>query len=282
MKNVVITVDSTADFSKEIIEKYDIRVSPLHVLLGNNEYRDGVDATPQDIFEYVKKTNVLPKTSACATEEYVEFFTRQLKEAEKVIHFNISAECSSSNANAVEAAKRFGGRVYVVDTRQLSTGQGLLALKACDLLQEGKTVDEVYNTVLSLTDKVQTSFVVDTVDYLYKGGRCTAAAAVVSKILKIHPSIFMDNGKLVVRKKYMGNLKRCIGAYVDDLAVDFPDYDDTRVFITHSHCSDDIVELIKEKVKEKFSFKDIEVTTAGCVVTSHCGQGTLGVLYIKK
>ncbi|MCI5838825.1 MAG: DegV family protein [Christensenellaceae bacterium] len=282
MKNVVITVDSTADFSKEIIEKYDIRVSPLHVLLGDNEYRDGVDATPQDIFEYVKKTNVLPKTSACATEEYVEFFTRQLEEAEKVIHFNISAECSSSNANAVEAAKRFGGRVYVVDTRQLSTGQGLLALKACDLLQEGKTVDEVYNTVLSLTDKVQTSFVVDTVDYLYKGGRCTAAAAVVSKILKIHPSIFMDNGKLVVRKKYMGNLKRCIGAYVDDLAVDFPDYDDTRVFITHSHCSDDIVELIKEKVKEKFSFKDIEVTTAGCVVTSHCGQGTLGVLYIKK
>ena len=282
MKNVVITVDSTADFSKEIIEKYDIRVSPLHVLLGDNEYRDGVDATPQDIFEYVKKTNVLPKTSACATEEYVEFFTRQLEEAEKVIHFNISAECSSSNANAVEAAKRFGGRVYVVDTRQLSTGQGLLALKACDLLQEGKTVDEVYNTVLSLTDKVQTSFVVDTVDYLYKGGRCTAAAAVVSKILKIHPSIFMDNGKLVVRKKYMGNLKRCIGAYVDDLAVDFPDYDDTRVFITHSHCSDDIVELIKEKVKEKFSFKDIEVTTAGCVVTSHCGHGTLGVLYIKK
>ena len=282
MKNVVITVDSTADFSKEIIEKYDIRVSPLHVLLGDNEYRDGVDATPQDIFEYVKKTNVLPKTSACATEEYVEFFTRQLEEAEKVIHFNISAECSSSNANAVEAAKRFGGRVYVVDTRQLSTGQGLLALKACDLLQEGKTVDEVYNTVLSLTDKVQTSFVVDTVDYLYKGGRCTAAAAVVSKILKIHPAIFMDNGKLVVRKKYMGNLKRCIGAYVDDLAVDFPDYDDTRVFITHSHCSDDIVELIKEKVKEKFSFKDIEVTTAGCVVTSHCGQGTLGVLYIKK
>lgn len=282
MKNVVITVDSTADLSKELIEKNDIRVSPLHVLLGDNEYRDGVDATPQDIFEYVKKTNILPKTSACAVEEYKSFFSRQLEDAETVIHFNISAECSSSNANAVEAAKDFDGRVLVVDTRQLSTGQGLLALKACDLLAEGRNAEYIYNTVLSLTDKVQTSFVVDTVDYLYKGGRCTAAAAVVSKILKIHPSIFMADGKLTVRKKYMGNLKRCIGSYVDDLAVDYPDYDDTRVFITHSHCSDDIVELIKEKVKEKFSFKDIEVTTAGCVVTSHCGQGTLGVLYIKK
>ncbi len=282
MEKIIITSDSTVDLSPELVKKHDVRIVPLHVLLGDVEYKDGVDIVPTDIFEYVKKTNILPKTSACATEEYNEFFKKQLEEGDKIIHFNLSSECSSSNANAVESAKNFGGRVKVVDTRQLSTGQGLLVLKASDLIKEGKSFDEVYDTIVSLTDKVQTSFVVDTVDYLYKGGRCTAAAAVVSKILKIHPSIFMANGTLSVRKKYMGNLKRCIGAYVDDLAIDFSDYDDTRVFITHSYCTDDIVDLIREKVQEKFSFKEINVTTAGCVVTSHCGQGTLGVLFIKK
>ena len=279
-EKIAITTDSTADLSPDILEKYGIAVFPLHVILGTDEYRDGVDITPQMIFDFVAKNKILPKTSAGSVDEYIEFFKKRLETADVVIHYDISADCSVSYNNAVAASEQFNGRVKVVDTRQLSTGQGLVVLRACDMVLAGKRVEEIVADSEEAKLRTQTSFVVDVVDYLYKGGRCTAAALVATKLLKIHPSITMVEGKLTPHKKYMGSLKRCIGKYVDDLAEEYPSYDDTRVFITHSCCEPEIVDCIKEKVAKEFKFKEIIETKAGSVVTSHCGQGTLGVLFI--
>lgn len=282
MSKIAISSDSTFDLSNDLIQKYNIHVMPLHVLLGDKEYKDGVDITPNDIFNYVKETNTLPKTSAGSQMEYLEFFENLLKEYDSVIHFNISSKCSSTYNDARLAALELDGKVSVIDSLNLSTGQGLLVLKACDYLNEGLGREEIVNNINSLLDKVQTSFVVDTTDYLYKGGRCSAAALVATKLLLIHPSIEMKNGVLGVKKKYRGNLKKCIENYVKDLAKEYTEYDDTRVFITHSTCEDDIVEAINSIVKEHFNFKEVLTTVAGSVVTSHCGKGTLGVLFITK
>lgn len=282
MSKIAISCDSTADLSEELLKKYNISVSPLHVSLGDNDFKDGVDIKPTDIFDYVKKNNILPKTSACSVAEYINLFESLLSVNDNVIHFTISSKCSSTYNNAVLASNEFDGRVKVIDTYHLSTGQGLLVLKACDLKDEGLGLDEIVKEVESLKEKVETSFVVDTVDYLYKGGRCTAAARIASKILSIHPSIIMKNGSLGVKKNYRGKLKKTIESYVLDLAEEYKEYDDRRVFITHSYCDSTIVENVRNILKEKFHFKEIIETKAGCVVTSHCGQGTLGVLFITK
>lgn len=282
MSNIVISTDSTADLSPELIAKHKISIAPLHVILGEDDYLDGVNITPQMIFEYVAKTGVLPKTSACSVEQYLTLFAELLKNNDEVIHFDISTDCSSSGVNAKLASESFNGKVHVIDTRQLSTGQGLLVMKAVDLRAEGKSAKEIVDYIESIKNKTQTSFVVDTTDYLCKGGRCSSVANLMANIFKIHPSIDMKDGKLGVKKKYRGKLKSCIAKYVDDLAEEYKDYDDTRVFITHASCTDDIVDCIKEKLQQEFKFKEIIVTVAGSVVTSHCGQGTLGVLFIRN
>lgn len=279
---IAISTDSTADLSKEILEKYNISVAPLHVSLGEKDFKDGVDITPNDIFDFVKKENILPKTSACSVFEYKEIFDRLLEQNDHVIHFTISSKCSSTYNNAVLAASDYDGKVDVIDTFHLSTGQGLLVLKACDLIEGGKELKEVIDTINDLKNKVQTSFVVDTLDYLYKGGRCTAVARVATKLFSIHPSIIMRDGVLGVGKKYLGKLKKSIEGYAYDLAKEYTSYDNTRVFITHSCCSSDIVESTKKIVSSCFKFKEIIETQAGSVVTSHCGKGTLGILFITK
>ena len=282
MEKITISTDSTADLSKDLIEKNNITIAPLHVLLGENDHKDGIDIMPEDIFNYVKENNELPKTSACSVAEYIEIFTKLLNDNDYVIHFTISSKCSSTYNNAVLAANEFDGKVKIIDSLHLSTGQGLLVLKACDMVKEGKSFNEIVSNVEELKNKVQTSFVVDTVDYLYKGGRCTAAARIASKILNIHPSITMKNGTLGVKKNYHGNLKKSLEGYSHDLALEYKSYDKKRVFITHSCCSDEIVNSVIDIVKKEFNFEEIIVTVAGSVVTSHCGQGTLGILFITE
>ncbi|MGN1295593.1 MAG: DegV family protein [Bacilli bacterium] len=282
MARILISSDSTCDLSKDILIKRGIKQTSLHVLLGTKEYSDGIDIEPTDIFKYVDKTGELPKTSAFGILEYQTFFFNNLKEYDYIIHFTISSDLSSTYNNAVLASREFEDKVCVIDSRNLSTGQGLLVLRACDLRDEGKSFQEIISVVEEEKKRVQVSFVVDTVDYLYKGGRCSGAARLASNLFKIHPSIDMIDGKLVPKKNYRGTLKKCIEKYVFDLAEEYLSYDDTRVFITHACASDDVVDLIKEVVNSKFSFKEIIVTVAGSVVTSHCGQGTLGVLFVKK
>lgn len=279
---IKITSDSTCDLGAALIEKYDIGIFPLTVILGDKSYKDG-EIAPEDIFDFVAKTNALPKTAAGSLESYTEFFERGLKGYDALIHFNISSLASSSFNAASKAAEGFGGKVRVIDSRALSTGQGLLVLKACDLAQDGKSAEEIEGEINLLRAKVNTSFVPDSLEYLHKGGRCSLAAMLGAKVLKLHPMICENaDGQLIAKKKYMGNMERCIRTYIADLKAQYPAYDKTRVFITHSTADRELVELAKQLVKENFEFDETIETVAGSIVTSHCGRNTLGVLFISK
>ena len=277
---IKITADSTCDLSPELVEKYGIGIMPLHVIMNDVTYSDGVDVVPQDIFRYVAETGVLPTTAAPSIEEYVNFFTPLAKEYDAVIHINRSSKASSSYDNAVSASKAVKGKVYPVDSHALSTGQGLLVLKACDLAGEGYKPKEIVDEIIRLRKNVNTSFVPDALDYLHKGGRCSLAALMGAKVLKLHPMIDMKEGKLYAKKKYKGNIERCLKNYVAELAQTYPSYDRKRCFITHSSCEEELVGKVREQVKTLFGFDEILETVAGCVVTGHCGKNTLGVLFI--
>jgi DegV family protein with EDD domain len=279
---IKITADSTCDLSRELVEKYNVGIMPLKVILGENTYLDGVDIVPQDIFKFVSESGVLPKTSAPSVEEYKDYFTHALEGYDVIIHINISSKASSSNSNAVVASREFKDKVYVVDSLALSTGQGLLVLKACDLVAEGKKPKQIVEELNALRPKVNTSFVPDALDYLHKGGRCSLAALMGAKVLKLHPMIDMKDGQLYAKKKYMGGLERCLKNYINELYEEYPNYDKTRCFITHSSCEPEVVEMARKQVKELFEFDEILETVAGCVVTGHCGKNTLGVLFIHE
>ena len=282
MSEIVITADSTCDLSRESIEKNGIRIMPLSVMLGERSFRDGVDIVPADIFKYFDETGKLPKTAAPSTAEYEDFFRSFVEEGKEVIHFNISSQASGSHGFAASAAKSFGDKVRVVDSLALSTGQGLLVLKACDLREEGMDAQQIYDTVMALRGKVNTSFIPDTLLYLYKGGRCSTLSYYGAKVLSIHPMIDMKDGKLYPKKKYIGSMERCIKRYIGDLAAAYPAYDKRRCFVTHSTADASLVELAKGMVKELFDFEEILETVAGSIITSHCGRNTLGVLFISK
>lgn len=278
---VKISADSTCDLGKYGTER-NIAIMPLSVILGDKSYRDGVEIMPQDIFEYVEKTGVLPKTSAPAIADYEEFFARELEGGGALLHFNISAKSSSSYDHAAEAAKSFRGKVTVIDSKALSSGQGLLVMKASDLAAEGKGAEEIAAEIQTLIPKTNTSFVPDRLDYLYKGGRCSRMAMYGANLLKIHPLIEMHDGQLFADKRYRGNMKKCISNYIDDLAEQYPAYDETRCFITHSNADREIVDYAIEKTKSLFSFREICETVAGSVITGHCGRNTLGLLFIAR
>ncbi len=279
---IKITADSTCDLGPVLTEKYNVGIMPLTVLLGENVYHDGVDITPQMIFDYVSANNVLPKTSAPSVEDYTKFFAGYLEEYDHVIHFNISSKASASNSNANQAAAAFKGKVDVIDSYALSTGQGLLTLKACDFAAAGEKPKRIVEDIKALIPKVNTSFVPDRLDYLHKGGRCSLAALMGAKVLRLHPLISMKEGQLYAKKKYMGNLDACIRKYVDDLVQEYPSYDKTRCFITHSSAEPETVAKARALVESKFGFNEVIETVAGCVVTSHCGKNTLGVLFIAE
>lgn len=279
---IKITSDSTCDLSGGLIQNYDIGIFSLSVILGEKSYKDGGIA-PQDIFDFVAEHNQLPKTAAGTGEEYAEFFAENLKGYDALIHFNISSQASSSYSAACVAAKNYGGKVYVVDSRALSTGQGLLVLKACDMAREGLSAKDIFERVNALRPKVNTSFVPDALDYLHKGGRCSLAALIGAKVLRLHPLICEnEQGRLIAKKKYMGGMERCIKTYAADLRDAYPAYDKTRCFITHSSADRELVELAKSLVEEYFAFDEVIETVAGSIVTSHCGRNTLGILFISE
>lgn len=282
MSKIIITSDSTCDLSLELLKAREIHIMPLSVILGSKTYKDGIDIVPTDIFKYFEETGLLPKTAAPSAEDYAAFFEPFVEEGNTVIHFNISSHASGSHGFAAEAAKRFDGKVFAVDSLALSTGQGLLVMKACDLRDEGKSAQEIYDTVMALRAKVNTSFVPDTLLYLYKGGRCSTLSYYGAKVLSIHPMIDMKDGQLYPKKKYIGNMERCVKRYINDLVAAYPVYDRRRCFVTHSNADRPLVEMAKEMAKELFDFDEIIETVAGSIVTSHCGRNTLGVLFISK
>ncbi|MBR2341363.1 MAG: DegV family protein [Clostridia bacterium] len=278
---VKITSDSTCDLG-ELVEKWNIGIMPLNVILDTETYQDGVSITPKDIFAFVEKNGMLPKTSARSIIDYEEFFSENLKDADEIVHFSISSKSSVSHNVAKQAAEAFGGKVTVIDSAALSSGQGLLVMKGCELAAQGKSAAEIEKHVNALRLKVNTSFIPDHLDYLYKGGRCSKMEMYGANILKIHPMIFMEDGALGVKRKYRGSMKRCISNYIDDLYAEYPNYDKTRCFVTHSNADEPLVELAVKKVKEMFDFDEVVVTVAGSVITGHCGRNTLGVLFITK
>ena len=276
-----ITSDSTCDLN-HLVEERNIGILPLQVNLDAQSFHDGIDITPQDIFDFVEKTKILPKTSAPSIGDYEEFFAEQLKLGEEVIHFNISAKSSGSHNMAKQAAESFNGKVRVIDSKALSTGQGLLVLKACDMRDAGKSSAEIEEAINELKQRVNTSFVPDSLDYLHKGGRVSGMIKVVAGMFKIHPLIYMDDGQLVPGKKYKGRMDVLLKQYVQDLKEMYPNYDKSRCFITHSSAEANVVNVAKEKVKELFEFDEVIETVAGSIITSHCGKGTLGVLFIYE
>ncbi len=280
--SIVITSDSTCDLGDKLVAERGIVILPLTVILGDRSFKDGIDIVPDDIFAYFEKTGELPKTAAPSVTDYEEFFRRYVEQGKTVIHFNISSKASGSHGFAQAAEKKFGDRVYVIDSLALSTGQGLLVMKACDLRDEGKSAAEIVAAVNGLRAKVNTSFVPDTLLYLYKGGRCSTLSYYGSKVLSIHPMIDMKDGELYPKKKYIGKMSRCLRNYVNDLAEEYKTYDRTRCFITHSGSEPELVAEIRKQVESLFTFDEILETVAGSIITSHCGKNTLGVLFISE
>ena len=282
MENKIkLTSDSTCDLTEELLEKSGVTLCPIAIILGDEERLDTVNIDAEGVLDFVERTGKLPKTAASSKEQYKKFFKKQAESGYSVIHFCISSKASSCYNNAVEAAKEVKG-VYVIDSLALSGGQGLQIMKARDIIDEGKPVEEVVEEIKSITKKTQLSFVVDTLEFLQKGGRCSTLAAVSAKLLKIHPSIYNEVGELKVRKKYIGNMERCLTQYVTDLFAEFKNYDGKRAFITHSPSDKKLVDLVIKKAKELFSFEEIYETFAGSTVTSHCGQNTIGLLFLNK
>lgn len=279
---IMITSDSTCDLGKELTEKRGVTILPLTVILGSESYKDGINIVPEDIFAYFDRTGELPKTAAPSVSDYENFFRRFVDDGYTVVHINISSKASGSYGFAAAAQKSFGDKVFVVDSGALSTGQGLLVMKACDMRDEGKSANEIADTLNAIKNKVNTSFVPDTLLYLYKGGRCSTLSYYGSKVLSIHPFIDMKDGKLYPKKKYIGKMSRCLKNYVNDLADEYKKYDKTRCFITHSGSDPELVAAVREQVESLFTFDEILITVAGSIITSHCGKNTLGVLFISE
>ncbi len=277
---IAITCDSVCDLSQEQLEQYNVRILPLTISLADDSYQDGVDITPQKIFDFVSKTKQLPKTSANNEFQYSEFFEEVLKEYDGVIHFTIGSDISACYNNAAKAQNNFEN-VRVIDSKNLSTGIGLLVLYACKLRDEGKSLDEIADKVKARVPHVQASFVVERLDYLHKGGRCSAVALLGANILKIRPSIMVKDGKMGVHKKYRGKMEAVIADYVKDTLTEFKDYDNSICFITYTSATPEMIEAARKAIGENAAFKTIVETTAGATVTSHCGEHTLGILYFN-
>lgn len=279
---IKIISDSTGDLSPELIEKYDIAIVPLYVLMGENMQKDGLEVTPEDIYAHVEKTGKLPSTSAPNLGDFQDEFKKWRDQGYDIVHFNISSDFSSSYQNACAAAEGMDG-VYVVDTRNLSTGSGLVVLHGAELAQQGKSAAEIKAACDAMVDKVEASFVVDSIDYLHKGGRCSSVAALGANLLKLKPLIEVIDGKMKAGKKYRGNIDKVILNYVADKLRGRDDIDKHRIFITHTKCSPVTVQQVRGKINELYpGFEEILETTAGCTVTSHCGPGTLGILFVRK
>lgn len=280
MNKIVISSDSTCDLSPALVEKYQIQVLPLYVNLGEKSFKDGLELKPEEIYGYVEENRQLPKTAAATIPDYQEFFAKWVAEGYDVIHFNISSSMSCSHQNAKLAAEEVEGNVYVIDSENLSTGSGLLVLDAAEMVAEGKSAEEIVAEVERRRPLVRASFVVDTVDYLRMGGRCSAVAALGANLLKLHPRIYVEGGKMGGAEKYRGSIDTVIVQYVKQmLSKDGAKLNKHRCFVTHTKCRPETVEKVKALVAEAGVFEEILETEAGCVITSHCGPGTLGILY---
>lgn len=280
---IKITTDSTADVSKEFLESLGISYIPLIVNLGDDERFDTVNISTSDIANYVTKTGKLPKTAARSTEDFKVFFKQFLDEGyDEIIHFSISSELSVTFQNAKNASFELcQDKIHIVDGRNLSTGTTLLAMHAVELAKQGVPAKQIADIERRRSYNVQTSFVVDTLNYLYKGGRCSMISMFGANLLKIRPQLQLIDGKIVPTDKYRGKMQAVLTKYIDTTLNQYNNPDTTRCFITHSNADPEMVNYIVEYVKSKNIFKEVIESKANATVYTHCGQGTLGILYIN-
>lgn len=281
---VKIVSDSTCDLSQELLQRYDVSILPLHILLGEQEYEDGQDIFPDEIYQWSDKNKTTPKTSAPALDRVMDLLRPYVAEGREVICFAIS-ESMSTSANVMRiAAEELEAEklITVIDSANLSTGIGLLVIEAAIMAQNGKNAQDIVKKMEELKPFVRASFVVDTLTYLYRGGRCSGLAAMAGGALKLHPKIVVEDGAMNPAKKYRGKMKKVLMDYVKDMENELKQAKKDRVFITHSGCDQDIIREIYQHLDSLNIFSEILVTRAGGVISSHCGPGTLGVLFISK
>lgn len=281
---VKIISDSTCDLTKKLLEEYNISILPLHVILGENDLLDGVTVTPDEIYEWADTNKTTPKTSAPSIEDAINLFKPYVENGDSVIYFSISKEMSTS-INVVNLAVdelEATDKIFVIDSANLSTGVGHLVLEAATMAKDGMDATDIVAKIEELKPLVRASFVVDTLTYLHRGGRCSSVAALAGGVLKLHPKIVVEDGKMSATKKYRGKMDSVILSYAKDMEEDLRNAKTDRVFITHSGCDEEIIQSVYSYLKELNIFKEIFITRAGSVVSSHCGYGTLGVLFISK
>lgn len=282
---VKILSDSTCDLSQAWIEKYGITVVPLHVVLGDKDYKDGVDITVDEIYDWADANNTTPKTAALSPEEAMNALEPLLeKEDDEVICFALSATMSGTLSVMRLAAETLEveDRVFCIDSKNLTTGIGHMIIEAAILAEQGKSAKEIVEYIETIRPMVRTSFVVDTLTYLHRGGRCSSVAAMAGSVLKLHPRIAVEDGKMEAGKKYRGKMNKVIMDYVHDMEDDLKKAKPDRVFLTHSGCDKELLDTIYDYLKGLDVFEEIFIERAGSVISSHCGPGTLGVVYIAQ
>lgn len=280
-RKVIISADGTCDLGSELPKRYDISIINLYVNMDGKSYRDNAEITPEDIYEYYNKKRKLPTTSACSIADYMDYFKEIAVPGGEIVHLNIGNGFSVSHQNAKIAAAEIGG-VHVINTKQLSSGTGILAIEAALMADNGAQAHEIVEKINALREKVSTSFLIETLEFLYKGGRCSGVAALGANILRLRPCIEVEDGAMHVGKKYRGQYKNVIGEYAVDKLANRKDLNTDRILVTHSGTSDENIKIITDKIKSLNSFKEILVTRAGCVISTHCGANTIGIIFMTK
>lgn len=276
---IAISAESTIDLPKELLSKYDIHTVPFTLVMGEKQGLDG-EIKPEDLYEYTEKTGTLPHTAAVNEYQYDEYFAKLLESYDHIIHFCLSSEISCAYQNALNSSAKLDNKVDVIDTRSLSTGIALQAIYASLLAKNNHSPEEIVSLVKQRIPFNQASFSLESVDYLYKGGRCSYLKMLGVNLLKIKPSIYVKDGKMVVGGKYRGNMLKAVMGYVEDTLAKFNNPDHSRVFITYSTAPDEVVAAVKDRLAKE-GFKEIIPTFAGATISCHCGPHCLGILYFN-
>ena len=283
MKNkIILSADSTCDLGDFLKEKYNVHYYPFHIIVDVKQYQDGVDITPDDIYRIYYEKNTLPKTAAIGSGEYISHFKQFVDQGYEVIHINLGSALSCAYQNCCIAAEEIGN-VYPVNSCNLSCGVGLLVIKAAEMIESGMSAKDIQNEIKNLTSKVHSSFVLDTLEFLRAGGRCSALTSFGAGLFKIKPCIEVDNtsGSMRVGKKYRGDLLKVISNYADNILSSVENMSSERIFLVHSGISKEILDMAYDKISKTNYFKEIHITKASCTISSHCGPNTLGIMYMS-
>lgn len=280
-QKIILSADSTCDLGEELKARYDVHYYPFHVILEERDYQDNVDITVKEIFEAYYARKALPRTAAINVDEYVDYFRPWVEQGYEVIHLNLGGAISSAHKNCVLAAKALNGHVYPIDSFSLSTGISLQIIEAGERIRAGMPAAQIAEEIKALRPKCHASFILDTLDFMRAGGRCSTVAAVGANLLNLKPCIEVNNsnGSMSVGKKYRGSLQKVLPMYVRDKLSQYPDIKRDHIFITYSSIDPENLELVRKTIQNTMEFKEIHATNASCTISSHCGPNTLGILF---